>query len=520
MNHKKFRILLVCPSIPGMLVVPVATGLFTSILKRAGFEVDLFDATLYNSESSVSPSKRMEYLQVRKFSYEKDLGFKLKTDLIGDFIAKIDSFKPDLLAFTILEDALIQTIKLLESIQGRNIPTIAGGVFVTSAPEKAISYPQIKMICLGEGEGALLKVAENLRDGLAADNIPNIWIKKDGGGIIKNPVGPLEDINKIIPDYSLFEKVRFYRPMGGKILRTVPLETSRGCPYGCTFCNSPMWNDFYQEKSRSVFFRRKRIDVLLGEIRQLMKEYGPDLFYVVDDSFLARPESELAEFAEGYKDLRVPFWMNTRLETVTPQKMEFLRAMNCYRLSVGVECGNEKFRTEKLNRHISNKEILEKIEIIKRGGIPFTVNNIIGFPDETRELIFETIELNRQFSGFDTLTVSIFVPYRGAKLREEAVLKGYLNPDTTTTHTTSSSLLDMPHLTSQEIDGLMRTFTMYVDFPKKWWPHIEKAEKFTKEGDEIFGKLGKIYQEAYLSGDQFNKIKKEPNWDELEKQLL
>ena len=145
---------------------------------------------------------------------------------------------------------------------------------------------------------------------------------------------------------------------------------------------------------------------------------------------------------------------------------------------------------------------------------------MIGFPDETRELIFETIELNRQFSNYDSFTVSIFTPYHGTKLREEAVQKGYLDANTITTHTTSSSLLRMPQLSIEAIDGLMRTFTMYVGFPKTWWPYIERAEKFTPEGNEIFKKLSKIYQDVYLTGDQFHKSKKAPNWDELVKQII
>ena len=69
-----------------MLVLPVATGIFTSVLKKAGFELDLFDGTLYETEDvSVSPSKRVEYLQARAFSYKKNLGIDLKKDLIGSF---------------------------------------------------------------------------------------------------------------------------------------------------------------------------------------------------------------------------------------------------------------------------------------------------------------------------------------------------------------------------------------------------------------------------------------------------
>ena len=116
-DDKPFKILLVCPNIPGMLVLPGAIGIFTTILKKAGFELDLFDATLYKTEASVSPEKRVDYLQARKFSYKENLGIELKPDLIGSFQEKVDSFKPDLLVFSVVEDAFLQAIALLDAVQ-------------------------------------------------------------------------------------------------------------------------------------------------------------------------------------------------------------------------------------------------------------------------------------------------------------------------------------------------------------------------------------------------------------------
>lgn len=519
MNNKPFRILLVCPNIPGMLVLPIAIGLFTTILKKAGFEVDLFDATLYEAEESVSPEKRVEYLQARKFSYKKDLGIKLKPNLIGNFQAKVNSFQPNLLVFSVVEDAFRQTLSLLEAIKEKNIPHIIGGIFTTAAPEQAIAYPQIKMIGLGEGEETVLQLAQKMREGLNYDDIPNTWLKKDDGTIIKNPIGPLIDINQVLPDYGLFKKARFYRPMGGKILKTIPLETARGCPYMCTFCSSPLWNKFYQKNCQAIFLRRKSVDRLIEEIRYLVREYSPELFYIVDDTFLARPEEELKEFAQKYQEFRIPFWMNTRPETITQEKMDLLKEMNCYRMSIGIECGNEEFRKNKLNRYISNKELIERMEILRKSGLIFSINDIIGFPDDTRELVFDTIELNRQISGYDTLTVSIFVPYHGTELREVAIQKGYLDPDNISTHTTSSSLLHMSHFSPEEINGLTRALTMYVGFPKKWWPYIARAEKFTPEGNAMFAKLSEIYHQVFLSGDQFHKSKEMPDWDKLEQNI-
>jgi radical SAM superfamily enzyme YgiQ (UPF0313 family) len=514
---QRFRVLLVYPNIPGMLVPSVAIGLFTSILKKAEFEVELFDATLYMMNENVSPLKRVEYAQARKFSYEEDLGIKLESNLIEAFISKIDSFKPNLLVVSVVEDAFKQTLTLLDSITERNIPHIVGGVFITAAPEKAISSPQINTIGLGEGENTVLEIAERLRARVGSEDIPNTWIKKDNGSLIKNPLGPLVDINEVLPDYSLFDKVRFYRPMGGRILKTVPLETYRGCPYNCTYCNSPMWNRFYKENLQGIFLRKKRIDRLVEEIEYLAREYNPELIYIIDDSFMARPEKEFREFVKRYKEFKIPFWFNTRPENITEEKMELLREINCYRISIGIECGNEEFRKKKLERKASNDELVERIRILSRSSIAFSINNIIGFPDETRELIFDTIEFNRQLSGYDALTVSIFTPYHGTALRDEAVRKGYLDPETLTTHTTASSLLSMPQLSSKQIDGLMRTFAMYVKFPKKWWHYIEEAEEFSTKGNEMFDKLSNIYHALYLSTDQFDKYQEEPDWDMLEK---
>jgi hypothetical protein len=61
---------------------------------------------------------------------------------------------------------------------------------------------------------------------------------------------------------------------------------------------------------------------------------------------------------------------------------------------------------------------------------------------------------------------------------------------------------------------------MYVRFPKKWWPYIQEAEKFTEKGNEMFGKLDEIYHDVYFSADQFIKAPENVDWDKLEKTLL
>jgi radical SAM superfamily enzyme YgiQ (UPF0313 family) len=252
------------------------------------------------------------------------------------------------------------------------------------------------------------------------------------------------------------------------------------------------------------FLRRKTLDKVREEIFNLKEKYNPNFLYIVDDSFLARPRNEIFEFCKMYEEFKIPFWFNTRPENCKEDMLKRLKEVGAYRISFGVECGNEEFRTKVLLRKPTNDQIIESFNTIKKGGIAFSLNLIIGFPGETRDLVFETINLVKKISGYDALTVSIFTPYRGTVLREIALKNGWLDPKLKTTHTTSTSMLKMPppYLQPKEIDDLMRTIPLYVYFPHNFWNDIEKAEKFDDEGEKIFKKYSEIYKKNFLKKTQ------------------
>jgi len=509
-SPKEFRVLLVYPNLTMMLVPSIAMALFTGGLRKAGYTVDLFDTTHYVSDLTSSWEYRREYLQHRPFDVEKDLGVSLKTDILGDFVKKVNEFNPDLLVVSVVEDTFLQAVALLDAVKDAEIPHLMGGVFITAAPEVALSYPQVNMIGRGEGEETVLEVAERLRRGESCQNVMNVSIKGQDGMVVNNPMRPLVDINKPLPDFSLFDEARFYRPFGGRVFKTVPLETYRGCPYGCTFCNSPMQAAVMRTNGLGTFMRRKKIDVLREEIKHLVKTLEPEYFFIVDDSFLARPESEIHEFVAMYDEFKIPFWFNTRPENASGDRLASLKSINCDRMSFGLECGNEDFRRNVVKRHPTNQEIVESFKGIAQSGIAFSVNNIIGFPGETRDMIFDTIDLNRQLRGYDATTVSIFTPYHGTELRTLAVEKGYIDPDVITKHTISNSLLKMPHLPSEEIDGLIRTFPLYVRFPKDEWTKIRQAEANTEEGKLIYSEYQKKYRDQFFNSTQADSLE---DWD-------
>ncbi len=506
----EFKILFIYPN--GTLMNPpaIAIGIFTALLKQNGFEVDLFDTTLYpdiDPDAKIVDDEKEDSLQARPTNYE-DRGVKLLTsDMLSDLAKKVDEFKPDLIAVSLLESIYPIALTMFEVIENYDIPVLVGGVFAMHAPEVVIENKCIDMVCFGEGEETIVEVSKRLASNKDCYDVDNLWIKKDDK-IIKNKLKNTINVNEIpIPDYSLFEWERFMRPMGGKIYNTIPVESNRGCPYLCTFCNSPSTFDLFKEGTSTSFFRKKTVETILKELVTLKKQWNAEYVYFTSDTFLILTKDELNELADLYvRDINLPFWIQTRAETITPFRVKKLKEMGCHRISIGLEHGNEEFRRKILKKTFSDKTIINAVNLIADAGIPLTVNNIIGFPEENRDLVFDTIALNRKLI-VDTTNCVAFAPFRGTPLHKICVEKGYIKADQLGFGSMTTSLfLDLPTFPKEEIQGLRRTFSLYVRMPKKYWPDIERAEKLDEDGDKIFSELSNIFLENYFSvqGDGFD----------------
>jgi len=503
-----FKVLIVYPNLPLMLVPSIAVALFSSILKNNGYKVELFETTHYLSDDISSSEMRAKMLNVREFSITDDLGITIKDDMCGDFRQTVETVQPDLMIFSIVEDTFLQAVNLLRIVTDLEVPHLFGGVFPTNAPERCFDFAEINLVGLGEGENVIVEVAEAIRLFQPLGNILGTWYRDETGIIHKNPKDPLVNINKHTPDFSLFEESRFYRPMGGKIFKMIPVETFRGCPYSCTYCNSPAQRVFAKSNDLGNFLRRKTMGVLHKELSDYVDLYDPGFFYFVDDVFLARPKEEIIEFCDMYEEFKLPFWFNTRSESCEHDVMARLKEVGCYRISFGIECGNEQYRQNVLRRKISNEELIHRFNnIIAKSGIAFSLNVIIGMPGETRELVMDTVELIRSLEGYDALTVSIFTPYHGTVLRDVAIKNGWLEAEAITRHTTSTSILNMPapYLSADELDALALTFPLYTFFPKSNWEEILRAEENNKDGLALREKYSNIYKEKFLGETQDQK---------------
>lgn len=495
-----FRVLLLYPNLQLVNLLPSNIAVLAAVLKEAGFQVKLFDTTLYKTQEKSVDEVRVENLQLRPFNLE-DKGVRYKDgDVFEDFQAMVEDFRPHVIALTATDDTYFLGLDLLRTVTDQGVHKIAGGVYPTFAPEEVIAQDCIDSICVGEGEGALVDLCKALMRGEDITGIENLWVKTKEG-MVKNPMRPLVDLDTLpIEDFSVFEEVRFFRPMQGKIYRMAPVNFDRGCPFLCSFCAAPQQARMYRELGEGRYFRVKSIERVMRELHHFVDTYKADYIYFNSETFLARKDGFFQEFAKRYQEeIALPFWCQTRIETITDEAISALEAMNCDRISVGIEQGNEAFRTKFLKKTFTNEQVLEAFEVLARHSIPVTVNNIIGFPDETRELAMDTIRLNRRIKA-DSINAFYFVPYSGTPLRDYCIEQGYIEPSDRSNSLMLNSILTMPEpkLSKEAIAGLVRTFPLYIKMPEEYFPRIERAERFDAEGNKAFKELAALYYERYF----------------------
>ena len=498
------NVLFLYPNTFGMNMLPPAIAVFSALLKKNGHKVQVFDTTYYAVDYGIdSDGSKEDNLRVVPFKEEmKKKNMRIKdTDWKEDLKKQINEFKPNLIALSSTEDMWELGIKILDKIKEykklNKVPVVAGGVFPTFAPEICIKYDLIDMVCVGEGENALIDLCKKIENKEDYSSVTNLWIKSNGSAIKKNTISNPVDINKNpIIDTSLFEENRLYRPMAGKIYKMFPVETIRGCPFTCKFCNSPDQMQLYKGLGHN-YYRKKKMNLVHKELKYFKEVHKVEYNYFWADTFLGMSKREFDEFCEMYEDIKLPFWIQTRPETINDYNVKRLSEVGLHRISFGIEHGNEKFRAEILDRKWKNKDIIDRLNIPHKYNVQFSVNNITGFPTETKKLAFDTIELNRQIDA-DNANIYGFVPFHGTPLRKMCEDLGLIKHETITKCATDDAPLVMSQYPPHEIAEIRKCFNLYVKFPKNRWKEIARAEKNDSEGNRIYENLKTEYIAKYM----------------------
>lgn len=493
------KILFIYPNSDGIGTIPLGISMMSAALKKVGHGVRVFDTTFFESQTMTIGDRRVE------------VGTHLESDLKNyvkyhpgnrkeEFVKTVKEYSPDLLALSAVSYNYQEGLEYLkiarEDAATKHIKTIAGGTHVNVIPDEVIAEECIDMICLGEGEEAIVELCEHMERRRGPEGVRNIWFKQNNE-VRKNPLRPFGNLDLLeSPDFSIFSDSHFYKPFVGKVYRVAHLELSRGCPFWCTYCV----NRHYQEifKDLGHYHREKSTEKIINEIKLIKDRYNIQLIKFWDETFLVMKEEKLNIFLDSYKQqIGLPFMINTRAETVTEGRIRKLKEAGCVAISIGIESGNEFIRKKVMKRNMSREDILRAFHTINKIGIRTSSFNMVGLPLETREAVFDTIKLNRQAKPI-TCTINIFYPYHGTKLRDLCLDLGFIDEKIKMVNLQAESVLMMPWITREEILALRKTFLLYVKLPYLLYPLIRLSEFNNRVSNILFKILIKLMQKFYM----------------------
>ncbi|MDO8803961.1 MAG: radical SAM protein [Elusimicrobiota bacterium] len=423
-------------------------------------------------------------------------------DTAGDFAGIIESFKPDVIGFSIMTGSHRWALGMAKALKSRyNVMTLFGGAHPTFFPE-FIGEDGVDVICRGEGEEAVLDLLDALDAGKDPGGIANLYVKKNGL-ISRNPVRCL---NKDLDEYP-FPDRNLYDALGPGMDRSVrTILTSRGCYFHCTFCFEDSIRELYKDKGAHV--RVRRIDKVVQELLELKNVHKVKTVYFCDDVFGIN-RKWLYEFLEVYKkEIGLDFICLVRADVMTGDERYAakLKEAGCKSVFFGIESGSERLRNTVLNKQLKDKDIYEAARMLHAAGLPFRTYNIVGLPDETLEDAFNTIKMNIAIKA-DYPWCSIFSPYPRTALtlyaQEKGCLEKNFSPDDISGSFFIDSRLKLPDI--RRIENLHKFFQTAVLWP--WTlPLIRQLIKFPP--NHIFRLwFGTIYFYVFLKSEKRSFLK-------------
>jgi len=368
-KSQKPSILLIHPvfSYTGKKTLPVGLCYLAAYLRNKinNLDLEIFDAHILNSSlfqlQRKILQKKWEIIGISYWTIQAENSF-----IISSFIKKhVDSF------------------------------LVHGGVHATVCPEEAIQYADC--IVLHEGEETFFELVQavlNGRKGL--DDIPGIVHKKDGKIITTPPRPFISNLDELpFPAFDLLPLGLYDSPMhvtGGKRL---PLIGSRGCPYNCSFCTSPL---FWKRKLRT----RTPLNIVT-EIAENKRRYGIHQIHFWDDNMVIN-KSWIQELCNLLitKKMKINWCGLSRAEHIVKQRnlLPLMKKAGC----VGIEIGIESFSDQAAqitNKGEKIKDMIRAARFMKKAGIVPLYTHMVFTPGETissyyeKERFLKSIELKK-----------------------------------------------------------------------------------------------------------------------------
>ncbi|MBI5183828.1 MAG: B12-binding domain-containing radical SAM protein [Nitrospinae bacterium] len=316
----------------------------------------------------------------------------------------------------------------------KDIPVVWGGVHPSILPKQTIENENIDFVIQGEGEYTFYELVKALENGKtdSYNDIKGLWYKENSKPKSTSAceflnLDELPDLPYNLIDVGKYIKTTKYYFEDGMFT----LQTSRGCPYKCTFCYN---SNFNRSKWRAMSPER-----VLEQIKCAVNNYKIKGIGIIDDNFfmnIKRADTILELIERAGIDIKLHFQGMTveSLHRMNKSQLQRLERLGVEYLQLGVESGSQRI-LDLINKRIRVEQIIDiNKKLNEYTNIKPIYNFMIGFPTETEDDIFLTtqlfIKLMEENHKAVLQNISVLVPYPGTTIYDLALRLGLKPPST------------------------------------------------------------------------------------------
>lgn len=311
--------------------------------------------------------------------------------IIDENLDPIDYDWPDVVGITTMTVMAPRAYKIADEFRSRGKKVVLGGVHPSLLPEEGLLHADA--VVVGEAEGAFAQALEDLKAGRSR-------------GIYRGEK----------PDMANFPAPRHDLVDISKYIDIPKVETSRGCPFNCSFCSTtPMFGNR---------MRYRPVEEVVDEIKAINAEF----VFFTDNNIVGNPKYA-KELFKALIPLKISWISQGSLNLAHDSELLELAAKSgCIGMLIGFESlGGEVI--ESLGKKVNKvDEYARDIKRLHRFGIGIIGCFVFGFDEEDEGIFKKTIDLVRK-ANIEVPQFTVLTPYPGTELRRQLEAEGRILHD-------------------------------------------------------------------------------------------
>ncbi|MCX5777690.1 MAG: radical SAM protein [Elusimicrobia bacterium] len=312
-------------------------------------------------------------------------------DAVREILA---SFAPDIVCCSSLpwEAGLVHAIAAIARNQARPPMFLVHGQLPALLGEDLLGDVCIDAAIIGDGEEILRDIIAGSITATELARVDGLLCRQAGVSRLTRAREPLHNLDDTIisPEaWALVDIYAYSRQQGwnGSLTEKIylPIVTSRGCPFGCTYCNIPA--------TVGKTFRTRTPESVVAELSSLHRAFGVREFHIFDAAFNANPD-RAAEICRQIIAAGLPITLafphGLRADCMTEELIALLRKAGTYKIVYGIETASPRLQTM-IGKNLNLTQTRRVISVTAREGIITGGYFMLGLPTETIDEMRQTI---------------------------------------------------------------------------------------------------------------------------------